>query len=62
MANKVRTGGFQTPQILSSDVSNVPSGGLYLYNPVNKSLDPTIPEPTYMVPVEAGIPVVTFVS
>jgi hypothetical protein len=54
--------GFQTPQILSTDVSSVPSDGLYLYNTSTKSLDPTIPEPTFMAPVETGIPVITFVS
>jgi hypothetical protein len=53
---------IQNPQILSSDVSSVPSDGLYQFNSDTKSLVPADPEARFMASVETGVPVVTFVS
>lgn len=54
--------GIQNPQMLSSDVSSVPSDGLYQYDASTKSLIPANPATRFLTPVATGIPVVTFVS
>lgn len=61
-AQKSQNWGVQSPQILSSDTSNVPSDGLYQFNSATKSLIKASPETRFMAPVETGIPVVTFIG
>jgi hypothetical protein len=54
--------GYQTAQILSSDTSNVPLDGLYLFNTSTRSLSPILPESKFSKPTQTGIPVITIVS
>jgi hypothetical protein len=61
-AQRSQNWAIESTQILSSDVSSVPSDGLYLYNSDTKSLVPTNPDAQFTASVETGVPVVTFVS
>jgi hypothetical protein len=54
--------GYETTQVLSSDTSNVPSDGLYLYDTGKDVLSGTNPESRFSVPLETGVPVITIVS
>lgn len=59
---KSQNWGSKSTQILSADTSGVPSDGLYQYDPASQALKPTNPEARFMPIVEAGVPVITFVS
>jgi hypothetical protein len=54
--------GYQSAQLLSSDTSNVPVDGLYLFNTSTRSLSPALPESKFSKPIETGVPVLTIVS
>jgi hypothetical protein len=54
--------GYETTQVLSSDTSNVPSDGLYLYDTRKDVFSRTTPDSRFSVPIETGVPVLTVVS
>ena len=54
--------GYEATQVLSSDTSNVPSDGLYLYDTEKDVLSRANPESRFSVPIETGVPVLTIVS